>query len=54
MVRHFFNLLGVQPLYGRLFAPREEEVGAEPVVLLSYRYWMDHFGGDPQVIGSTS
>jgi len=50
---NFFNLLGVQPLFGRLFAPREEAVGAEPVALLSYRYWMDHFGGDPKVVGST-
>ncbi len=50
---NFFNLLGVAPLYGRLFAPGEEAIGAEPVVLLSYRYWVDHFGGDPKVVGST-
>jgi putative ABC transport system permease protein len=50
---NFFNLLGVQPLYGRLFAHGEEAVGAEPVVLLSYRYWMEHFGGDPKIVGST-
>jgi predicted permease len=49
----FFNLLGVKPLYGRVFAPGEEEVGAAPVVLLSYRYWMEHFGGDASVVGTT-
>jgi putative ABC transport system permease protein len=50
---NFFTLLGVKPLYGRVFAPREEEVGAAPVVLLSYRYWMEHFGGDPSIVGTT-
>jgi predicted permease len=50
---NFFNLLGVQPLLGRVFAPGEEAVGAAPVVLLSYRYWIDHFGGDPGVVGTT-
>ncbi len=50
---NFFNLLGVRPLYGRVFAPGEEVVGAAPVVMLSYRYWMEHFGGDPNVVGMT-
>jgi len=50
---NFFNLLGVRPLYGRVFAPGEEVVGAAPVVLLSYRYWQEHFGGDPAVVGMT-
>src|SRR6185503_17170565 len=50
---NFFNMLGVRPLHGRLFLPGEEAVGAVPVVLLSYRYWMEHFGGDPKVVGST-
>ncbi|MGH7617908.1 MAG: ABC transporter permease, partial [Gemmatimonadaceae bacterium] len=50
---NFFNLLGVRPLYGRVFAPGEDAVGAAPVVLLSYRYWMEHFGGDPSVVGTT-
>jgi predicted permease len=49
----FFNLLGVKPLHGRAFAPGEEEVGAAPVVLLGYRYWMEHFGGDSSVVGTT-
>lgn len=45
-------MLGVRPLYGRTFLPGEEAVGAEPVVVLSYKYWMDHFGGDPKVVGT--
>ena len=43
----FFQMLGVKPLLGRLFLPGEEAVGAPPVVLLSYGYWMDKLNGDP-------
>jgi putative ABC transport system permease protein len=49
----FFNLLGVQPILGRSFLPGEEAVGAPPVVLLSYRYWMNKMNGDPKVVGTT-
>lgn len=50
---NFFNLLGVRPLFGRTFLPGEEAVEAPPVVLLSYRYWMEKLGGDPKVVGTT-
>lgn len=50
---NFFKMLGVQPLIGRAFLPGEEAVGAPPVVLLSYRYWMQKLGGDPKVVGTT-
>ena len=49
----FFNLLGVKPILGRAFLPGEEAVGAPPVVLLSYRYWMNKMNGDPKVVGTT-
>ena len=44
-------MLGVQPLLGRWFAPGEDKAGAPPVVILSFRYWQDRFGGDPSAIG---
>jgi predicted permease len=50
---NFFNMLGVKPILGRGFLPGEEAVGAPAVVLLSYRYWMKNFAGDPKVIGTT-
>jgi putative ABC transport system permease protein len=49
---NFFNMLGVKPLRGRLFLPGEEAVGAPPVVVLSYKYWIEQLGGDPTVVGT--
>ena len=48
---NFFSMLGVRPLLGRLFLPGEEAVGAPAVLVLSHRYWMQQFAGDPAVIG---
>ncbi|HXT14250.1 MAG TPA: ABC transporter permease [Gemmatimonadaceae bacterium] len=49
---NFFQVFGVQPVLGRLFRKGEEEVGAPPVVLLSYTYWHNVLGSDPKVIGA--
>ena len=49
----YFDMLGVNPLLGRTFRPGEEAVGAPPVVLLSYGFWMEKLGGDPSVVGTT-
>jgi putative ABC transport system permease protein len=48
---HFFDMMGVQPLHGRTFREGEDQAGAEPVLLLSYKYWQKSFGGDPSVVG---
>jgi predicted permease len=47
----FFPALGVQPALGRVFTPEEHETGADRVVILSDRFWMKRFGGDPNIIG---
>jgi predicted permease len=47
----FFGLLGVKPLYGRVFQPADERHGAPAVLLLTHAYWLRSFGGDPTVVG---
>lgn len=50
----YFSVLGLQPALGRFFLPTEGEVqGADPVMILGYSYWQTHFGGDPNVIGTS-
>jgi putative ABC transport system permease protein len=47
----YFSVLGVQPVLGRTFLPKEHEPDGERVVLISYRLWQRHFGGDPDIVG---
>src|SRR5678816_3123304 len=49
----FFALMGTQPTLGRVFRPDEEELGAPRVAVLSFDYFMRHFGGDRSVLGKT-
>jgi putative ABC transport system permease protein len=49
----FFDVLGVSPLIGRQFTRDDAEPGQGTSVVLSYRFWQRHFGGDPQVVGRT-
>ena len=49
---NFFSVLGIKPALGRFILPGEgETLGADPVMVLGYAFWKDHFGGDPGVIG---
>jgi predicted permease len=45
------KLLGVQPALGRDFTPQDGNTNAPEVVLLTDRFWRDHFAADPAVIG---
>jgi predicted permease len=46
----FFSLMGVSPILGRVFGAQEEN-RHEPVVVLSYGFWINQFGGSPDVLG---
>jgi predicted permease len=46
-----FQLLGAQPLHGRLLLSDDDVPGKEPVVILSYNFWTRLFGSDPKVVG---
>jgi predicted permease len=48
---NFFQVLGVQPLLGRLFTPDETMKNGRKAVLLSYFFWKRQFGGDPSIVG---
>lgn len=49
----FFHTLGVQPILGRDFRPREDQPGQPNIVMLRYGTWKQRFGGWPDVIGQT-
>ena len=49
----YFAALGVAPLAGRLFAPETERAGAEPVVVVSERFWRRRLDADPVAVGRT-
>jgi putative ABC transport system permease protein len=49
----FFSVMGVQPMLGRSFLPEEERPGDEHVMILSYPFWRDRMGRDPQALGKT-
>jgi putative ABC transport system permease protein len=48
-----FQLLGVDPQFGRAFRPEEDRPGANHVVILSNGLWQRRFGSDPAIIGRT-
>jgi putative ABC transport system permease protein len=48
----FFTVLGLQPLYGRLFTS-SDMLAASNAVVLGYSLWREKFGGDPAAIGKS-
>jgi predicted permease len=51
---NYFELLGQQPLHGRLFLPGEgQQPGADPVVVLGHDFWQTRLGADPRIVGET-
>lgn len=48
----FFNVLGAQPLLGRVLdADDTATEGRNAVAVISHRYWQENLSGDPGVIG---
>jgi putative ABC transport system permease protein len=50
---NFFQALGVQPILGRTFLPRESEPGSNHVAILSQGLWQSRFSADPRIVGRT-
>ena len=50
---NFFSTLGIKPALGRFILPSEGNAsGADPVMVLSYNYWREHFAADPEIVGT--
>ncbi|HET9399947.1 MAG TPA: ABC transporter permease [Candidatus Acidoferrales bacterium] len=49
----YFLTLGVKPAAGRLIVPGDDVRGCPGVVVLSYDFWQEQFGGDPGAIGKS-
>jgi predicted permease len=50
----FFPTLGVRPAIGRLLTRDDDRIrGGHPVVVLSYDFWQQAFGGDMAIVGRT-
>jgi predicted permease len=49
---NFFSTLGVKPMLGDDFPADEDIAAKEPrVALLTYGFWREQFGGDPNIVG---
>jgi predicted permease len=50
---NYFEVMGLEPVLGRLTTEQDDGPGAAPVGVLSYAFWLQQFGGDRNVIGRT-
>jgi hypothetical protein len=49
-----FQILEVTPAAGRLLLPADDQTGGGPdgwAVVISHQFWMQHYHGDPSIIG---
>jgi predicted permease len=50
---NFFQGYGAQTLIGRTLMPGDDRPGADPVVVITYRWWERQFSLDPNALGQT-
>jgi len=49
---NYFNVLGVEPALGRVFTQADDTApGANPVAVLSFDFWRNHLGANPNIVG---
>ena len=49
---NYFTMFGIKAHAGRALTPQDDQPGAPPVAVMSYRLWQQQYGSDPSVIGS--
>ncbi len=47
----FFHMLGVSALAGRMLVPEDDRPASPAATVVSYRYWTQSLGRDPQIAG---
>lgn len=47
----FYGVMGIHPVLGRLYTPEEYKSLHNSSVLVSWKFWKEQLGGDPNVIG---
>src|SRR5438046_1400224 len=48
---NYFTMFGITAYAGRAFTARDDQSGAPPVAVMSYRLWEQRYRSDPSVIG---
>jgi putative ABC transport system permease protein len=48
-----YNTLGAHAAIGRIFTPADDVSSGPRVAMLSYGFWQERFGGNPNVLGQT-
>src|SRR5690242_8483739 len=51
VTREYFDVLGVRPERGRLFATRDDATETASEVVITYAFWQRQLAGDPSVVG---
>ena len=51
VTQNLFPMLGIDPMFGRLFVEGEDKEGADREAILSYPLWQRRFSGDRNVLG---
>ncbi len=50
---NYFATFGLNAFAGRTFTADDDQPGAAPIAVMSYRLWREKYGADPSVVGST-
>jgi predicted permease len=48
---HYFEVMGLRPILGRLLGPADDGPNAPGAVVLTYKFWTQSLNADPTVIG---
>jgi predicted permease len=49
---NYFRMFGIEAFAGRTLASNDDQPGAPPVGVMSYRLWQEAYGSDPSVVGA--